>query len=242
MTSPSLLLPELLTFVFVGFSAWKAIRLRQKIAVLDETPTTPIGRISTAGYFEVKGKAVCDHPVRAPGGNLECVYYRVIHRRRIRESYVDSDGDRQTRTRTEESVTDEQLVPFSIQDRTGKLMVDPLGAEFRPRQLDRVRHDVSGSYLSGLTASWVGGSEPTTTDSEARVEGIPVGADLYAIGRVLRNRNQLCLQRDAEGAKPYILSTDNEAAVAGTLGTQALWWTAGAAMALVVAFILPFMR
>jgi hypothetical protein len=237
MTSSTLLLLELVALAGFGFASWQAIRLRRKVAVLDETPTTPIGKIATAGYFEVKGKVVCEHPLMAPGENGPCVYYRVVNRRVVHHGHGNH-----SHTRTEESVTDEQSAPFLIQDRTGRLMVDPLGAEFRPRRLQRIVHDSASSYFSGVASRLGWGSSNYSTDAETRIEGIRVGTDVYAIGRVLRNRGDLCLQRGAEDDKPFILSSQNEAEVSGALSTTALWWTIGAGAALLAAFVLPFVR
>ena len=98
-------------FFLHGFAA-----LRRKRLILN-TPTSRV-RGAALGLVEVCGTAVGPYTLMAPLSAVDCFYYRAT----ACESAI---GDMPVTTVLEEQLS----VPFFLEDETGRLMVDPRGAE-----------------------------------------------------------------------------------------------------------------
>jgi len=119
-------------FLFVrGFSAWRHMRLVQ------DTPTSRI-RSMALGRVEVRGRAEGKGPLEAPLTGHPCVWYRW----RIEEEVGDS---RHRRWRTLEHGSSDAW-PFFVEDDSGRVLVDPQGAQIdAPHDLSRVNPELTGA-------------------------------------------------------------------------------------------------
>ena len=119
-----------LYFFARGFSVLARRRL------ITSTPQSKI-RSAAVGLVEVSGLAVGPHTVHAPISGLPCFYYRTI-------AWEHKDSGR---SNDWQKVAEEILyVPFFLDDGTGKLLIDPRGAEL---DLHRdFRHEFSDSIFS----------------------------------------------------------------------------------------------
>jgi hypothetical protein len=83
---------------------------------------TPVSRISAAALGRVKifGRATGPYTLISPMAQVDCYYYRVVAR--------DAGDDRNEKGR--ESYAEETIfTPLFIEDETGRMLVDPLGAQ-----------------------------------------------------------------------------------------------------------------
>ncbi len=94
---------------FFGFGLFSQKRL------IENTPTSKIGSIAM-GPAEVYGKAVSLKSIKAPITNHDCVYYHYIV-----EEHVGSGKSSHWEVLKE----DESSTNFYVQDKTGKVLVDP---------------------------------------------------------------------------------------------------------------------
>jgi len=98
--------------IWTGFQAFKMKRLIENI------PTSKIRSVAM-GLVEIAGHVVSDKKLKSPFSNKDCVYYKYI----IQE--YRSSG-KHSRWVTIKKGND--CVPFYLKDSTGKVLVDPKGA------------------------------------------------------------------------------------------------------------------
>ena len=123
-----------LYFFFQGF------RLLARKRVLLNTPTSRI-RSAALGLVEVSGQATGPHTMSAPITGKQCFLYRTV-------AWQLRAGKKQEW----EKVADETLhLPFFVDDSTGKLLIEPLGADLDLQRDFREEYDASffvSSFLS----------------------------------------------------------------------------------------------
>ena len=129
-----------LYFFFNGF------RLLARKRVLLNTPTSKI-RSAALGVVEVNGQAVGPHTMAAPITGKPCFLYRTV-------AWQLRAGKKQEW----DKVADETLhLPFFIDDSTGKLLIEPLGADLDLHRDFREEYDasffVSSVLLNGAAIS-----------------------------------------------------------------------------------------
>jgi len=114
--------------------------LRHK-RLIDDTPTSRTQGVFI-GLTELKGTAESDSPLIAYLSGLKCVQFKWLVEeewaKTVTETYTDSKGHTQTRTRTEhgwKTVADGSLsMPFYLKDDTGVIRVNPRGASINDLQ------------------------------------------------------------------------------------------------------------
>ena len=112
--------------------AFRALRRKR---LIDDLPTSKTQGVFI-GLAELKGTAESDMPLTSYLAGVRCVQYtwqidehwsRTVH-----ETYTDSKGHTQTRTRTESGWSriagDSQSIPFYLKDDTGVIRIVPKGA------------------------------------------------------------------------------------------------------------------
>jgi hypothetical protein len=115
-----------LYFFFYGF------HLLARKRVLLNTPTSRI-RSAALGLVEVNGRAIGPHTMSAPITGKPCFLYRTV-------AWQLRAGKKQEW----EKVADETLhLPFFIDDSTGKLLIEPLGADLDLHRDFREEYDAS---------------------------------------------------------------------------------------------------
>lgn len=164
------------TAALAGYRAYRRLHLARMI---EDTPTSKI-RSAPQGYVELQGKArlMDGPPIVAPLSGLPCAWYRY----RIEEQQtVQVQGRAEQRWTTVDEGESTDL--FWLEDRTGRVVIDPEGAEVTPRGKD-VWHSHAGAVLRGqpapvakYLASHPGGSRRRFTEWR-----LAPGQRLYAIG------------------------------------------------------------
>ncbi len=150
------------------------IRLKRRI---ENTPTSRVRSIAM-GLVEVHGRTQRKYALVSPMGQLACVYYRLRKYRRER-------GDKWKLM----SNVDSSHVPFLVDDGTGSVTIDPMGA------LVRARNSRTGTP-GEMTMAFSGVS--MVDDDEKWVEDVIYeDTSLYVIGyaRPLRNQEQTLGER-----------------------------------------------
>ena len=135
----------------LGFGAgmywfFKGFRVYRKYRVLADTPEIPIRSIAM-GLVEIHGTAQGEESLYSPVTYTPCYYYKV----EIEKWVKDSKG----RGSWKHHATDQKGLRFYLQDQSGKVLVDAVGAELDLNQ--NVRREVGGGFRRGFTSLSGGG-------------------------------------------------------------------------------------
>lgn len=207
---------------------------------MEATPTTPIGSIEGGRQVELKGIAHCDQPLETPETGAPCVYYAYELKRRERRH--SSSGSTQYHWRTIDSGS--SRVPFTLQDTSGTVAIDPEGAKIdAPKVIDRdvkPGENLEDGLLKGLisAASVLGGSR-----QKILVHAVACERELYVLGYA--DRDPQGALKVSAGEEQFFISTKSEEQLAKSLGLQSMLFyvggavlMAGAITALVMALVM----
>jgi hypothetical protein len=172
-------------------------------------------------FTEVKGKVTCPSPLTSELANAKCVYYSMSITRRWEEEYweTDSEGrrERRTRTGTDTVASNTRHVPFFVQDETGKIKINPEGAEFvseksysnfQPGEISGSSISIGNFRLNLSGLGMAGGRRTIGYNYEESI--VPVDRDVFIIGEVADSGGALQFQRPTEKGKKFIISTKSE--------------------------------
>jgi E3 Ubiquitin ligase len=153
---------------FRGFPLLKRKRL------IENTPTSTV-RGASLGAVEVSGKVVGPYTLISPLSELDCFYYHAVARG------CSGEDDRNTEVREETLYT-----PFFLDDGTGRMMVDPRGAEMAlPPSAEE---DYSPSTSIGLTRHFLDRHGLSSSDPAHLEEYcIREGDQLFVLGTLREN-------------------------------------------------------
>jgi hypothetical protein len=162
-----------------AFCSWRTWRNVSHIRLIEDTPTAKI-RSAPQGYVELEGvgKLMDGPPIIAKLSGLPCVWYRYKIEQQVKTHYKGH-----TQTRWEVIEKGESTETFWLQDNTGRVVIDPEGADVTPRHKDSWRSSSSlGSMarpasVAGFLASHRGHGSYRLTE-----ERINNGERLYALG------------------------------------------------------------
>ena len=166
------------------------------------------------GLVELRGTVECSAPLTSYLTAAPCVWYRWSIEeewsRTVTETYTDSEGKTQTRTRTESGWTTVgeggQETPFYLQDDCGVILVHPDGAKIEPAQLL--------SHYCGRSDPLYYGKGPATavanSDHRRRFveQAVPHRAMLYIVGQARERQDIVApeIARDPH-APVFLIST-----------------------------------
>ncbi len=165
--------------------AFRAGRRRRLVENLPTSKTTGV----FIGLVELKGTAESASPLTSYLAEQPCVEYQWSVEehwsRTVTETYTDSDGKTQTRTRHESGWTTVasggEMIPFYLQDDCGVILVRPEGAKLEPAAM------FDETVGRGDPLYYAKGPAGAVADSDHRrrfVErGIPLHAMLYVMGQ-----------------------------------------------------------
>ncbi len=163
-----------------AFTSWRTWRNVSHIRLIEDTPTAKI-RSAHQGYVELEGtgKLMDGPPIIAKLSGLPCVWFRYQVEELVRTHHK---GHTQARWNVVEQ--GESTETFWLQDETGRVVIDPEGADVTPRHKDRWR---SGSSLGGIARQPAGAARLFATNvghgkyrlTEERINN---GERLYALG------------------------------------------------------------
>jgi hypothetical protein len=220
-------LGALLALLFV-FLAIRAGRRQRLISDLPTSKTTGV----FIGLVELKGTAEVEVPIVSYLASESCVYYQwhvdEHWSRTVVETYTDSEGRTQTRTRTESGWTTVaqggDSIPFYLRDDCGVILVRPEKAKIEPRT---VFDQTCGRLQSLYYAKGPPGGVADSTGQRHFVErAIPLHAELYVVGQA-REREDIVAPEIAYNprAEMFLISTRKEEQVRRGLAWQ--FWLVG---------------
>jgi hypothetical protein len=162
-----------------AFCSWRTWRNVSHIRLIEDTPTAKI-RSAPQGYVELEGvgKLMDGPPIIAKLSGLPCVWYRYKIEQQVKTHYKGH-----TQTRWDVIEKDESTETFWLQDDTGRVVIDPEGADVTPRHKDSWRSSSNlGSMarpvnVTSFIASHTGHGTYRLTE-----ERINPGERLYALG------------------------------------------------------------
>ncbi|MFT7513149.1 MAG: hypothetical protein ACI9QL_002357 [Candidatus Omnitrophota bacterium] len=211
--------PEL--FILLGLlvgpllllAAIRKKRLQRLMADLPTSKTTGV----FIGLNELKGKTRCDHPLFSFLAETHCVYYRYSVEehwsRTVTESYTDSNGKRQTRTRRESGWTtigsDEQMVQFRLVDASGEIRILPQGAQIEPvRIFAETCRPSDPLYYGKARRQSVSNSDHRRRFTEY---GVTLDAPIYVLGQARERTDVVAAEiASAPDAPHFLISTRTE--------------------------------
>jgi len=195
---------------------------RKKHALISDTPTTKTANIKKEGFFEVKGRVICQNPVSVPNWGIDCVWYNFEAEEKIQ--YEDDEGRRQTKWRTVDSQSNQ--CSFQVKDQSGEIWVNPSGAELDGKKKEYNESNVPGFMSSLLSSSQSVGSRVTANYLE-------VGSFVYVLGKVANNNGNLSF---VSGGEAFIISNKSEEEVLSSKANTFTFALAGGFIALIASF------
>ena len=214
-----------------GVCLLAAMRAGKKGRLIDNLPTS-----KTAGVFiglvEIKGTAESERPLQSHLAEIPCVYYSwdVQERwsRTVTETYTDSDGKTQRRTKKESGWTtvagdsNEQL--FYLQDDCGVIRVNSTRAKIQSECIFNQQSVPSdGLYYDKGPVSSIMDSDEVRKFTEY---AIPLHHQLYILGHA-RQRNDVVAAEIAhdDDTPIYLISTKSEKKI--SFGYKFQFWVLG---------------
>jgi len=162
-----------------AFCSWRTWRHVSHVRLIEDTPTAKI-RSAPQGYVELEGagKLMDGPPIIAKLSGLPCVWFRYKIEQQVKTHYKGH-----TQTRWEVIEKDESTETFWLQDDTGRVVVDPEGADVTPRHKDSWRSSSSlGSMARPVNVSNFLTSHRGQGSYRLTEERINNGERLYALG------------------------------------------------------------
>lgn len=193
-----------------------AFRTLKRKRLIDDIPTSRVQGVFV-GLSELKGTAESDAPLTSYLGGIRCVYYAWIidehWSRTVHETYTDSKGNTQTRTRTESGWTavdrGGRSIPFYLKDDTGIIRIIPEGADINAvSTFKKTCSPGDPLYYDKGPATQIANS---THERRFNETALPLHTMLYVIGQA-RERQDIAaaeIARDKD-VKMFLISTRTE--------------------------------
>jgi hypothetical protein len=169
---------------------------------------------------EVKGRVGCDQPLVSELTETECVYYSMKVEWEYNEIFYEESGDERIEHKREGEETlaeRNETVPFWIEDATGRIVIDPEGAELIPKQTLSRTEDDEGLPDEEIRMGRFAMEAPWKTSEEERrpkeyrfeEEAIPVDQEVYVLGEAVDSDGVLRVQNPTRRGR-FIISTRRE--------------------------------
>lgn len=189
-----------------------------------------------AGAFHtarVRGKVVCDEPLKSEISETQCVFYEteVLRRYTKKVRGKNSAGHTSTKTdhRRERVAHNVRQKDFYLDDGTGKIKVSLEGAkidkdqvveEYKPVDTVDAAEIAFGGFRLALGAI----SGETTRGYEYREWVIPVDKEIMVLGGIRKGEGELCLTVPDDSRYKYIISFLDEHSFKQAVLKDAFWY------------------
>ncbi|MFA5629469.1 MAG: LemA family protein [Dehalococcoidales bacterium] len=242
----SIIIAAVIGLLAIGciFAAFRAFKCKRTI---DDCPTSKTRGVFI-GLTELKGTAESETPFTAYLSGKACVQYewqvdehwsRIVH-----ETYIDSEGRTQSRTRTESGwkkiAGKEVSAPFYLKDETGLIRIVPEKAKIENIKVFEETCTPKDILYFGKCP--VGEIADTTHRRRFYESAIPLHSQLYIIGQA-REREDIVAAEIAynKNAPMFLISTRTEKQLSTSyLWGFWLWFIGGLLTALGVAAALTY--
>ena len=210
--------------LFAGFRTLWRKRL------IDDLPTSKT-QGAFIGLTELKGTAESDSPLTSYFAGKRCVYYswdvEEHWSRTVTETYTDSKGHTQTRTRTETGWTrvasGGQSIPFYLKDDTGIIRINPEGADITAL--------TTFNYTCSPDDALYYGKGPSDAVADSTYErcfvetAIPLHTMLYIMGQARERRDVAAAEiAHDKNAEMFLISTKTEKQISTNYSILSWLW------------------
>ncbi len=224
----------------VAIGLYFARRSQQsKLHLLEITPTSTVEHLRTLAQSmseslgqgalsfvtEVVGKVECASPLSAELSHKPCVYYSMQVEREFEHTVISTDAQgrrqRQVQRARENVSSNQRSTPFFVVDATGKIQVNPQGAEFIAETSVSRFEPGAGPGQSGGTLRIGGfaldlaglGGDRRTLGYHFSEEIIPLDRDVYVLGAATDRYGELQIEAPPPSEKEgrFIISLKSEA-------------------------------
>jgi hypothetical protein len=215
-------------------------RTRQQLRLLRLVATCPIAELHEripGEMVEITGTVHCATPLRSEYTGQPCVYYRTVTERVVERQGRSKKGGRLS----EVVAQNEQRIAFEVDDGTGRVAVDPVGAEIDGRKLlDRFEPVENGKgatlRIAGMSVE-VRAAEWRTLGYRKIEETVLVGYPVYVLG-VLQDDGSIGRPPEGSRLREFLISARSEEELATSLRQRSYLFLAGAITSFVVAGML----
>lgn len=206
---------------------YKAMRHKR---LIEDVPTSKVKGVAI-GLSEIKGAARRTLPFISYLAGAQTVWYQYNisehWSRTVTESYTDSDGNQQTRTRTESGWTtvqhDEVTGLFFLEDDTGAIRINPRRAKIEGRLV--FSRDCTASDPLYYGKGPPGSVSDSTGNRSFTEEAIVLGDALYVMGSARVRRDVVAAEIAYDEDDPlYLISTREESKISSGYGRKAFFF------------------
>ncbi len=179
-----------------------------------------IGSGNLREYVKVRGIIRSDRPLISELKQQPCVHYtmRVVREYEEQQTTTDSEGKTRTETRrsSETVSSNSQSIPFTLQDNSGDLLVNPDGGNIDTVPvLDEFRQEHSGGssisfggFSLAIGAGMGGGRR--TLGYRYTESILPCDREVLVIGTAADDGGQVTLRKPMQSDKKFIISLKSE--------------------------------
>ncbi len=202
----------------------------QRKRLIDDLPTSKTQGVFV-GLVELKGTAESEKPLSSYLAGVKCVHYswqiEEHWSRTVHETFTDSKGQVQTRTRTESGWTKvadgRESIPFYLKDDTGIIRVVPEGARINAVSTYNETLSRDDPLYFGKGPS----REIANTTHRRRLQesALPLHASLYIMGQAREREDVVAAEVAFQKDSPmFIISTKTEKQISSGYARWAWFW------------------
>ncbi|MDA0265604.1 MAG: E3 ubiquitin ligase family protein [Cyanobacteria bacterium] len=192
-------------------------------AVADE-----IGGGSWRDYIKLWGEVQADAPLTSDLKQQPCVHYVSKVTREYEETVTErnSEGEleRKQKRASEVISNNRQSIPFRLKDDAGTIEVNPDGADIETIQvLNEFRQEqpTAGQISFGPVKFNVGRGAGKTLGYRYTESLLPLGRNVLVVGAASDLTGQVIVEKPPKGDKKYVISFQNEEALAAAVSRNA---------------------
>jgi hypothetical protein len=204
------------------------------------------GQKGQAGGFrrlvDMSGTIRNEKPLTSEIAQQPCVYYKMTVWREYEETYWETNSqtneqERKTRRSSDVVSSNSQRLPFYLEDATGRIPVNPEGADIDAiKVVDRFEPADTMVAIGNIGSFRLDVNLPSWGNTNHRVLGykfeesiLPMDRQVYVLGEAVDADGRLALQKPSEKGKKFIISLKSEEELIRSAGSSIRWLTAGAA-------------
>jgi hypothetical protein len=219
----------LLVTSVVFFFEWQ--KTTKKVQALKDTDTSSVAQLSemshtiaqeigSVGAFkeqvEVKGSINCSNPIIAELSQRPCVYAKMQVVEKYEETYYTQDekGKPQKRTRPGSTTLANNTlqVNFQLDDGTGKIHINPHGAEIEALEVVN-RYELAQNHPSSLSFGGFHWDVPVSNSNDKRILGyqynewiLPVESKIYVLGEITDSDGHLVIHQPLNKNNRFLIT------------------------------------
>ncbi len=206
-----------------------------------------IGSGNLREYVKVRGMIRSDSPLISELKQVSCVHYTMRVVREYEEQHTTRNNEGKSRTETrrgsETLSNNSKSIPFTLQDRSGELIVNPDGGNIETIEiLNEFRAENSGGSsisFGGFTLSLGTGMGGRRTIGYRYTESIlPCDREVLVIGTAADEGGKLTLRKPTQSDKKFIISLKSEEELAKSAANAAKGFFYGMIACLAIGIIL----